>query len=244
MPLDPRTPVLVGYGQVNQHDEHPEVEPVDLMVAAARAAADPRVLEAVDSVRIVNLLSWRYRDAGLLLAQRIGAPDAETRYTGVGGNVPQSLVNQACLDIQAGRADAVLIAGGETWRTLYRFDLTPHLHADYEPLNWFAATHPTSPFPAHLMAARAEPHRHLALSNTRFTVREQGRPHSVRVGFPPTGRTLNIGEQKRHNPRRRHSRGHPHRMSHKALFKTAIETDYRDSRNSSISRRATSGAGS
>jgi acetyl-CoA C-acetyltransferase len=120
LPLDPRTPVLVGYGQVNQHDEHPEVEPVDLMVAAARAAADPRVLEAADSVRIVNLLSWRYRDPGLLLAQRIRAADAETRYTGVGGNVPQSLVNQACLDIQAGRADTVLIAGAETWRTRTR----------------------------------------------------------------------------------------------------------------------------
>ena len=77
MTIDPRTPVLVGYGQVNQHDERPRVEPVDLMVAAARAAADPRVLEAVDSVRIVNLLSWRYRDAGLLLAQRISAANAE-----------------------------------------------------------------------------------------------------------------------------------------------------------------------
>ena len=32
----PRTPVLVGYGQVNQHDEDPGVEPIDLMVAAAR----------------------------------------------------------------------------------------------------------------------------------------------------------------------------------------------------------------
>ena len=71
--MDPRTPVLIGYGQVNQHDENPEVEPVDLMVSAARAAADPRVLEAVDSVRVVNLLSWRYRDPGLLLAQRIRA---------------------------------------------------------------------------------------------------------------------------------------------------------------------------
>ena len=100
--LDPRTPVLIGYGQVNQHDDDPAVEPVDLMVAAARAAADPRVLEAVDSVRIVNLLSWRYRDPGLLLAQRIGAADAATPYTGIGGNVPQSLVNQACLDIQRG----------------------------------------------------------------------------------------------------------------------------------------------
>ena len=64
--MDPRTPVLIGYGQVNQHDDNPGVEPVDLMVAAARAAADPRVLEAVDSVRVVNLLSWRYRDPGLL----------------------------------------------------------------------------------------------------------------------------------------------------------------------------------
>jgi acetyl-CoA C-acetyltransferase len=118
--LNPRTPVLVGYGQVNQQDEHPETEPVDLMVSAARAAADPRVLEAVDSVRIVNLLSWRYRDAGLLLSQRINAANAHTRYTGIGGNVPQSLVNQACLDIQAGRADAVLIAGAETWRTRTR----------------------------------------------------------------------------------------------------------------------------
>ncbi len=112
--------MLVGYGQVNQHDDHPDVEPVDLMAAAARAAADPRVLEAVDSVRIVNLLSWRYRDPGRLLAQRLRVKDAVTRYTGVGGNVPQTLVNQACLDIQNGNADVVMIAGAETWRTRMR----------------------------------------------------------------------------------------------------------------------------
>ena len=73
MPIDPRTPVLVGYGQVNERNGDPAVEPVDLMERAARAAADPRVLEAVDSVRVVNLLSWRYRNPGLLLAQRIRA---------------------------------------------------------------------------------------------------------------------------------------------------------------------------
>jgi acetyl-CoA C-acetyltransferase len=117
--MDPRTPVLVGAGQVNQHDDA-VIEPVDLMVAAARDAADPRVLHAVDAIRVVNLLSWRYRDPGLLLGQRIGAPEAATRYTGVGGNTPQSLVNQACLDIQNGRADVVLLAGGETWRTRMR----------------------------------------------------------------------------------------------------------------------------
>ncbi len=120
MSLDPRTPVIVGVGQVNQHEESPEVEPVDLMASAARRAGDPRVLQAVDSIRVVNLLSWRYRDPGLLLGDRIGSPDAATRYTGIGGNTPQSLVNQSCLDIQRGRADCVLLAGAETWRTRMR----------------------------------------------------------------------------------------------------------------------------
>lgn len=119
MSLDPRTPVLVGAGQVNQREESPQTEPVDLM-AAAREAADPRVLQALDSVRVVNLLSWRYRDPGLLLAGLIGAAGARTRYSGIGGNTPQSLLNQACLDIQAGRADVVLLAGAETWRTRMR----------------------------------------------------------------------------------------------------------------------------
>jgi len=121
MPVDPRTPVLVGYGQVNHRDDiDPDsrsVEPVDLMVAAARQAGDSRVLDAVDSIRVVNVLSARYRDPGLLLGERIGAAKFSTLYSPVGGNVPQSLVNQACLDIQQGRAGVVLLAGAETWRT-------------------------------------------------------------------------------------------------------------------------------
>ena len=121
MPVDPRTPVLIGYGQVNHRDEiDPEtrsVEPVDLMATAARQAADSKVLEAVDSIRVVNVLSAHYRDPGLLLGERIGAADFTTVYSPVGGNVPQSLVNQACLDIQQGRAGVVLLAGAETWRT-------------------------------------------------------------------------------------------------------------------------------
>ncbi|MCV7259072.1 acetyl-CoA acetyltransferase [Mycobacterium shimoidei] len=117
MPADPRTPVLIGYGQVNQHDIDPGIEPVDLMVAAARQAADQRVLEAVDCIQVMNVLSARYRDPGLLVGQRIGADRAATRYSGVGGNFPQTLVNRACLDIQHGRAQVVLVTGAETWRT-------------------------------------------------------------------------------------------------------------------------------
>lgn len=113
--------MLIGYGQVNHRDEiDPDtrsVEPVDLMEAAARQAADSRVFEAVDSIRVVNILSAHYRDPGLLLGQRTGASDFTTLYSPVGGNVPQSLLNQACLDIQRGRAGVVLLAGAETWRT-------------------------------------------------------------------------------------------------------------------------------
>src|SRR5262249_10812486 len=121
MPVDPRTPVLIGYGQVNHRDEidpdTPSVEPVDLMVAAARQAGDAQVLTAVDSIRVVNVLSAQYRDPGLLLGERLAVSKFTTLYSPVGGNVPQSLVNQACLDIQSGRAGVVLLAGAETWRT-------------------------------------------------------------------------------------------------------------------------------
>ncbi|MGE2815342.1 acetyl-CoA acetyltransferase [Mycobacterium heidelbergense] len=121
MTVDPRTPVLIGCGQVNHRDDiDPQtrsVEPVDLMAAAARQAGGPRVIEAVDSIRVVNVLSARYRDPALLLGERIGACGFRTLYSPVGGNVPQSLVNQACRDIQAGRAGVVLLAGAETWRT-------------------------------------------------------------------------------------------------------------------------------
>ena len=85
------------------------------MAQIARPMADPRVLAAVDAIRVVNLLSWRYRDPGLALGEpHPGARDPGTRYTGIGGNVPQTLVNQACLDIMAGRAEVVLLAGAET----------------------------------------------------------------------------------------------------------------------------------
>lgn len=120
MPVDPRTPVLIGYGQLNHRDDTDFVEPVDLMAAAARQAAHDRVLRAVDSIRVVNLFSARYRDPAALLGERIGADRPATRYSPVGGNVPQSLVNRACLDIRDGRAGVVLVAGGEMWRTRTR----------------------------------------------------------------------------------------------------------------------------
>ncbi|MCU1454263.1 MAG: acetyl-CoA acetyltransferase, partial [Acidimicrobiales bacterium] len=103
--LDPRTPVIVGVGQLNQRVDQgaPALEPVDLMAEAARRAATDAgadaLLAAADTVAVVSVLSWRYRDAARLVADRIGATPRRTIATAAGGNEPQSLVNRAALDI-------------------------------------------------------------------------------------------------------------------------------------------------
>lgn len=122
MALDPRTPVLVGAGQIVQR-EGPEaaLEPVALMAEAARAAAldagAPGLLADVGSVRVVRAVSWRYGDPGALVARLVGAQPAHTAVSPMGGNTPQSLVNGAALDIQAGRLDVALLTAGEASRT-------------------------------------------------------------------------------------------------------------------------------
>lgn len=122
--LDPRTPVLIGAGQLSRRVDQGEepLEPVDLIAEALRRAgaesgAGPGALAGADAVHIVSLLSWRYRDPGLLVAQRLGATPRDTSLSGIGGNTPQTLVNQVCLAIQAGEADLVLLGGAEAWRT-------------------------------------------------------------------------------------------------------------------------------
>lgn len=118
--IDPRTPVLVGGGQVNDREDA-GAEPVELMARAARRAAEepgvPGLLTAIDSVYVVGLLSWRYRDAGALLAERLGARPRRTGHTGNGGSNPQTLVNMAAENIAAGVSDVVLVTGAESWRT-------------------------------------------------------------------------------------------------------------------------------
>ena len=118
--LDPHTPVIVGVGQVN-HPGSDAPEPIDLLAeAATRAGADsgaPGLLGAADSIRIVRMLSWRYRDPGTLVAGRIGAKPRHTSYSTDGGNTPQAMVNRAASDILAGRADVVVLGGAESWRT-------------------------------------------------------------------------------------------------------------------------------
>jgi len=51
------------------------------------------------------------------VGQRLGATPRDTSVSGLGGNSPQTVLNRACLDIQSGAADLVLVGGAEAWRT-------------------------------------------------------------------------------------------------------------------------------
>lgn len=120
MPLDPRTPVLVGVGQTQQRFEDPTsaLEPIDLLAEAARAAdadtgARTSVLAMVDTVAVIDMLSWKYPDPGALLARQVGASPRRTITTTVGGNTPQMMVSRLAARIARGEHDVVLLGGAE-----------------------------------------------------------------------------------------------------------------------------------
>ena len=121
--LDPRTPVVVAVGQVEQRttDLTAALEPTALLAEAARAAqADcgtDRLLATVDTLAVIHILSHRYRDPGALVAAELGIDPARTIATDDGGNYPQSLLNRACSEIAAGSSGTWLIGGAEAWRT-------------------------------------------------------------------------------------------------------------------------------
>src|SRR3954449_6586193 len=122
MALDPRTPVLVGCGQFLNHAATlaDALEPADLMARAIESAAADAGLASVpepDSVRVVSLLTWKYGNPALIVAQRLGLSPRETAVTTNGGNSTQSLVNTTAKEILAGDLDLAILTGGEAWRS-------------------------------------------------------------------------------------------------------------------------------
>lgn len=122
MAIDPRTPVIIGTGQVLQRSDSPAdaMDPVAMMVEAIRAASSDAGLSSVpspDAIRVVGLLAWNYGNPAHFIAQDLGLSPRELGLSGMGGNTPQTLVNKASVEISEGKADIVFLTGGETTRT-------------------------------------------------------------------------------------------------------------------------------
>lgn len=61
---------------------------------------------------------------------------------------------------------------GDRWEHIYRVVRLPRYDTEYEICNWFAGTHPQSPYLNNLIAARPGPNKtRLTLFNARFNVR-------------------------------------------------------------------------
>ncbi len=81
-------------------------------------------------------------------------------------------------DTYAVEADLGASAGG--WTPRYRFTLEPHRPVDYEPLNWFTATHPRSLFVNNLVIERLTSGLRANLLNDRLTLCAPGGVPQVR----------------------------------------------------------------
>ncbi|MFT3866544.1 MAG: hypothetical protein QM729_19965 [Solirubrobacterales bacterium] len=116
-----RDVVLIGVGQLrNNRERVPEqaLEPLDLIERAAVAAAadaglDRGALAEVDSVGVVQIVSWTYDDPAAAVAGRIGAPAARGTVSEAGGHQPVAVLAELAAAIAAGESDLALLCGGE-----------------------------------------------------------------------------------------------------------------------------------
>jgi acetyl-CoA C-acetyltransferase len=116
MAVDPRTPVLVGAGVAHQRSDDPAeaAEAVALMTTAVeRAGADAHAPALLGQARAIFVPrgTWRYRDPGRIVAERVGA-NAESVIAELG--VLQSTpFTRACRAIANGDLDVAIVVGGE-----------------------------------------------------------------------------------------------------------------------------------
>ena len=123
MTISPRTPVIIGVGQITDrpsptasYAERPE--PLDLMASALeRAIADSGATgnlgDKLDEIVAIGSFTWKTADPALLVAERLGLTQVRTRLTPTGGNIPQKLVHDTSKRIAAGEVDLVAVVGSE-----------------------------------------------------------------------------------------------------------------------------------
>ncbi|SCB08758.1 acetyl-CoA C-acetyltransferase [Bradyrhizobium yuanmingense] len=140
-----RIPVIVGIGEiVDRPKEIAEgLEPLDLLEQALRRAeqdAGAKLLGEVQSLDVVNFLSWRYRDPEQLLAQRLGISPAHCYYGPVGGESPIRYIHEAAKRIARGECSVAAVCGAEAQssatkaeRAGVKLPWTPFAHDVEEP---------------------------------------------------------------------------------------------------------------
>lgn len=118
-----RIPVIIGIGELTDKSKNPGegLEPLALLercVAAADADAGGGWVSRIDTIRVVNQVSWPYRDLPGLLARRLRIRAAEGFYGPVGGESPVRLLVDAAQDVASGHSEVALLCGAEAMRSM------------------------------------------------------------------------------------------------------------------------------
>src|SRR6202030_280282 len=142
---DDRIPVIVGIGEITDRPREiaEGLEPLALLEQALkRAEADSggKLLGEIESLDVVNFLSWRYRDPEIQLAGRLGIQPKHAYYGPVGGQSPIRSLEEPAQRIARAACSVAAIGGAEAQSTATKaqragVDLpwTPFAHDVAEP---------------------------------------------------------------------------------------------------------------
>lgn len=192
VPVDPRTPCIVGVAQVRPEvGDGPGPEPLALWEEATRAAAADAgartdLLAAIESLQVVYCQSWPYDDPAGRLAAALGSEPGHRHYSGIGGTTPQVLVADLAERILAGEVDVGVVCGGEALATKRRLkkagDQPDWSHRDPEP----------GPFPFEAPFHPAEVAHEVFQAYLTFALWDVAR--RAHLGVDPDGYRRRIGE--------------------------------------------------
>jgi acetyl-CoA C-acetyltransferase len=142
---DDRIPVIVGIGEITDRPKEivDGLEPLALLEQALkRAEADSggKILGDIDSLDIVNFLSWRYRDPEIQLSDRLRIKPKHAYYGPVGGESPIRYLHEAAQRIARGECSVAAVCGAEAQSTATKAERagvelpwTPFAHDVPEP---------------------------------------------------------------------------------------------------------------
>src|SRR5258706_14896224 len=119
---DSRIPVIVGVGEIiDRPKEIAEgLEPLALLEQALRRAEQDsggKFLGEIQSLDIVNFLSWRYRAPQIQLSDRLGIKPAHAYYGPVGGESPVRYLHEAAQRIARGECSVAAVCVAEAQST-------------------------------------------------------------------------------------------------------------------------------
>lgn len=115
--LVPNTPVIIGIGFHQERIDDPTqcAEPYQLMVRAARRAADDagsqKLLEHIESISVPQGM-WQYRNPGKLIGDALRCPSAKSVISDL-GVLQLTLLSDLCRAIAAGEQNLGVVTGGE-----------------------------------------------------------------------------------------------------------------------------------